>query len=58
MPRKQRFKPTRKPQNQNPATSNQQIDDRRDGHGDQREIGTQSPANQNPSKSAENDGSK
>lgn len=44
MPRKQRFKPSRKPQSTQAPASNQQVDDRKDINPDQ-EIGQQAPAN-------------
>ena len=44
MPRKQRFKPSRKPQSTQAPAANQQVDDRKDINPDQ-EIGQQAPAN-------------
>jgi hypothetical protein len=44
MPRKQRFKPSRKPQSTQAPSANQQVDDRKEINPDQ-EIGQQAPAN-------------
>jgi hypothetical protein len=43
MPRKQRFKPSRKPQNQGTVSSQQQVDDRKDMQSDVEEIGRSAP---------------
>ena len=49
MPRKQRFKPIRKPQNTQGTVSNPQVDDRREIHPDaQREIERQAPVEEAP----------
>ena len=45
MPRKQRFKPSRKPQNQ-ASVSNQQVDDRQEIEPEQREVQRQGPEQQ------------
>jgi hypothetical protein len=44
MPRKQRFKPSRKPQSAQASSFNQQLDDRKEINPDQ-EIGQSAPAN-------------
>lgn len=47
MPRKQRFKPSRKPQNQ-ATVSNPQVDDRKEIHRQGHDIERQAPAEQVP----------
>lgn len=42
MPRKQRFKPSRKPKTEGMVPS-QQVDDRKDAAPEQQEIGSQAP---------------
>ena len=47
MPRKQRFKPSRKPQNQQATVSNPQVDDRKEIHPEQ-DIERQAPVEERP----------
>lgn len=47
MPRKQRFKPSRKPQNQ-ATVSNPQLDDRKEIHRQGHDVERQAPAEQAP----------
>lgn len=47
MPRKQRFKPSRKPQNQAPVSS-PQVDDRQEIQPDARDADRQAPVDQAP----------
>ena len=47
MPRKQRFKPSRKPQNQQATVSNPQVDDRKEIHPEQ-DIERQAPREEAP----------
>lgn len=44
MPRKQRFKPSRKPQSTQATVSSQQVDDRKDINPDVQDIAKQAPA--------------
>ena len=48
MPRKQRFKPSRKPQNQQATVSNPQVDDRKEIHPEGQEMGRQAPFEEAP----------
>ena len=43
MPRKQRFKPSRKPKTEQSTVSNPQIDDRKESHPDDGEIEREAP---------------
>jgi len=44
MPRKQRFKPSRKPQSNQNTVSNPQVDDRKENHPDDQDVEREAPA--------------
>jgi hypothetical protein len=48
MPRKQRFKPSRKPKDPQAAVANPQVDDRKEIHAEVQDVERQAPVDEAP----------